>query len=122
MSMTQTLSREATRSERINLLVSRDEKVEWEVKASEAGLSLSELIRRATNGYDAESAIEQLTLLASQLAETTVRVGAMLDRTIERAEATLDRIESGQVAREVRQAALEESRNDLSHAREGGHA
>lgn len=75
----------AARSERLNLLVSTEEKASLERKATDAGLSLSELLRRGAAAYEPERNLGDLRALLRE-------VSAMADRVIPEVDACLERM------------------------------
>ena len=79
----------AMRSERINLLVTPDEKGLIEDRARIAGLSTNELIRRAVGAYDAETDMDALQALVDALGQAADRIEAKLTATLQK----VDRLE-----------------------------
>ena len=69
------------------------EKRRWKAAADTAGVSMAEYVRRAVaSAADAPSAAEiaDARALAAEVRQATLRIEAMLDRTIGRIEAVLD--------------------------------
>ena len=69
------------------------EKRRWKAAADTAGVSMAEYVRRAVaSAADAPSAAEiaDARALAAKVRQATLRIEAMLDRTIGRIEAVLD--------------------------------
>ncbi|MCQ8184114.1 ribbon-helix-helix domain-containing protein [Parvularcula maris] len=77
----------ATRPKRINLLVSEEEKQAIDAKAKAAGISSSELIRRAVEFYEPDVDWEELSYLADELGNMADRMEAKLDALAERTKA-----------------------------------
>lgn len=95
----------SVRSERVNLLVSPDEKEALEEKARRAGLSLSELLRRGATTYEPDRDTDDWRSLLRS-------VGEMADRLVPEIDAALARMtererEAGTEA-DVRAAVLRE--------------
>jgi hypothetical protein len=76
--------RETTmKSARINLLLSPEEKALVESRAHRAGLTTSELVRRAIMAFDPDVDMEELEVLARELALATDRMDRKLTETLE---------------------------------------
>jgi hypothetical protein len=76
--------RETTmKSARINLLLSPEEKALVESRAHRAGLTTSELVRRAIMAFDPDVDMEELEILARELALATDRMDRKLTETLE---------------------------------------
>ena len=77
------------RSERINLLVTPEEKGLIDRQARLAGVSSSELIRRAVTAYDADGdvALAEIRALATELGQTAERMEAKLMATLAKVDA-----------------------------------
>ena len=100
---------EAMRSERINLLVSREEKTLIDRRAQKAGLSASELIRRAVVAYGTDADMDELRGLTDELGSAAQRMNATLDATLSKLERTAQAIADKQALRAVARADLETS-------------
>lgn len=87
------------KTERLNLLISREAKVQISARAAALNLSASELIRRAVSSYDPAADDESLRTLADALLQSVERTEQALDAALER----LDRLE----------ARLDEGRNEV---------
>jgi hypothetical protein len=97
------------RSERINLLVTKDEKTLIDRRARKAGLSASELIRRAVIAYETNADREELQALTDELGAAAQRMESRLDATLARIERTATAIADRQALREAARADLETS-------------
>lgn len=71
------------RSERINLLVSPEEKAALDARAKQSGLTTSELVRRAIVAFDPMVDLEELKALAEELAGVANRMEQSLDASLE---------------------------------------
>jgi hypothetical protein len=71
------------KSARINLLLSPEEKALVESRAHRAGLTTSELVRRAIMAFDPDVDMEELEVLARELALATDRMDRKLTETLE---------------------------------------
>ncbi len=63
-----------TKTVRLNLMVSPEEKADIDERAKRASLTTSELIRRAVEIYDPEVDMDELRALAEELAEVADRM------------------------------------------------
>jgi uncharacterized protein (DUF1778 family) len=61
------------KSERINLLVSVEEKIAIDARAEAANLTTSEFIRRAVTAYDESTSLDEVRVLAETLAAVVTR-------------------------------------------------
>ena len=77
------------KTERLNLLISPEDKAEIAATASALNLSTSELIRRAVSAYDPAHDQEELAAIAREFLETVERTEQAIDAAIDR----LDRLE-----------------------------
>ena len=97
------------RSERINLLVSREEKTLIDRRARKAGMSASELIRRAVVAYGTDADMDELRGLTDELGAAAQRMDATLDATLTKLERTAEAIADKQALRAAARADLETS-------------
>ncbi len=72
------------KTQRMNLLISPEDKAAIQARAASLKLSQSELIRRAVAAYDPETPEEEVRLLAEELLEANKRTEAMVDEALER--------------------------------------
>jgi hypothetical protein len=70
------------RSERINLLVTPEEKSFIDERARKAGISTSELVRQAVVSFDPEIDMDELRALSAQLATMVVETEKKLDANL----------------------------------------
>lgn len=80
--MSDTLEKPAGRTARLNLLVTEAEKAEIERRAAETGLTVSEFIRRAADGYDPSLDRDVLAALVSEVGAMAGRVLPKLDEAL----------------------------------------
>lgn len=89
--MSDTLDRHDARTARLNLLVTEAEKKVIEEKAHAAGLTVSELLRRAAFFYDPDVDVEELEALTEAL-------NGMADRLLPELDAALARMDARDAA------------------------
>ena len=70
-----------TKTVRINLMVSPEEKADIDARAKKASLTTSELVRRAVVAYDPDHEIAELKALAEELAQAAGRMESKLAAT-----------------------------------------
>ena len=75
------------KTERINLLVSPEEKSKIESRAKKAGFTTSELVRQALARHDETIELEQLVEIAGELGGAVTRMGRKLDNALSRIDA-----------------------------------
>ena len=97
------------RSERINLLVTKGEKTLIDRRARKAGLSASELIRRAVIAYETDADRDELQTLTDELGAAAQRMESRLDTAIAKLEETTKAIADKQALRSAARADLEAS-------------
>lgn len=68
---------------RINLMVSPAEKAGMDARARDAGLSTSELIRRAVAAFEPERSGEEMASVVAEMARAVERVEKKLDQVLE---------------------------------------
>ena len=71
------------KSERINLLVSVEEKIAIDARAEAANLTTSEFIRRAVTAYDESTSLDEVRVLAETLAAVVTRTDRKLTKNLE---------------------------------------
>ena len=76
------------KTERLNVLLSPEEKTLIEEQATATGLSVSELLRRGALAYDPESDEAALLALSEEASAAIDRMMATLDRTLDHLERT----------------------------------
>ena len=96
------------KSERINLLVTPEEKAVIDKRARDAGLTTSEMIRRAALAYDPEVDGELRTLV-DELAAVADRMEAKLDATLAKVAAYEEALEARDLRKKAARAELEAS-------------
>lgn len=99
------------KTERINLLVTPEEKSLIDERARHAGLTTSELVRRAVGAYDAEAEAEmdELRALADELAQAVDRTEAKLTATLAKIEQLREALADRETLRAAARAELEAS-------------
>jgi len=75
---------DAAKTKRINLLVTEREKAAIEASAAAAGLSTSELLRRAALSYDPSVDAAELAALAREFGAAADRLGDKIDAVLDR--------------------------------------
>jgi hypothetical protein len=77
-------------TERVTVLMTRNEKSVLEAKAKGAGVSVGEFVRRSVDSFDPEETTEmaQLAALATELERSNAEASAALDRALASIEAT----------------------------------
>ena len=70
------------RSERVNLLVTPEEKAAIEAQAAALNLSTSEMVRRAVASYDPEFGESELEVLADELSSVVAATEESLDKAL----------------------------------------
>lgn len=68
---------------RINLMVSPAEKAGMDARARDAGLSTSELIRRAVAAFEPERSGKEMAFVVAEMARAVERVEKKLDQALE---------------------------------------
>jgi hypothetical protein len=75
------------RTERVNLLVTPEEKAALEAKAAALNLSTSEMVRRAVASYDPELDESELQALADELSSVVAATEESLDTALRQLDA-----------------------------------
>ena len=94
------------KSERLNLLVSPDEKAEIEAKAESMELTVSEYVRRAALSEEDPADASLVTALADE-------VGAMAERLDRKLEATIERLAEARARMDDREALRERALGEI---------
>lgn len=93
------------KTERLNLLISPEDKAAIARRAASLDLSTSELVRRAVSAYEPEHGDLEFQELVSAFLGSVERTEAALDRVLNRLDTMEDRLE--QVRRETRERVRE---------------
>ena len=88
------------KTERLNLLVSPDEKAEIEAKAELMDLTVSEYVRRAALSEEDPADAALVTALADEVGAMAERLDRKLDATLERLAAARARMDDREALRE----------------------
>lgn len=72
------------KTDRMTLLMRREEKAELAARAGTMGISASELVRRAVQAYDPDNDLDELKALSEALADAVGRMESKLDATFEK--------------------------------------
>ena len=75
------------RSERVNLLVTPEEKASIEARAAALNISTSEMVRRAVASYDPEFEESELQVLADELSSVVAATEESLDTALSQLDA-----------------------------------
>ena len=98
-----------TKTVRLNLMVSPEEKATIDARAKRANLTTSELVRRAVEIYDPEVDMEALSALAEELGAVAERMERKLDANLAAIAALRSRLNDRAALKAAATAELEAS-------------
>ena len=97
------------KSERINLLVTPEEKALIDQRAKQAGLTTSELVRRAVVAFDSDADMDELRAIADALAGLAERLERKLAANLDDIAALREQLADKDALRAAAMAELEAS-------------
>ncbi len=89
------------RTERLTILITREEKADIAAKAEQLGVTASELVRLAVDGFDVSATEQLLNSVAEQLERSVEEMNAIIDDTHDFVQRTLSEMRAERTAAEA---------------------